>query len=259
MQTLFFLSALVATNLAVGWTWFCLRADRQRSLRNSYPDLLLLGVGVFLCWEPLLFARGLYFGLFYPEWGFIPAWICGYIAVALIFRVYKLRYWTRQAAKFFASKDLREKIFSCRRQLFVFFIGNLVFLSLCSFFFHDYARLAEVAVVAGQSVGESTDMLSPRGRTLNPVGEFTTRVTFPIAGGIIAIIALVFTWKRTSAMMRQTDNSYRQIHAEQFKNAVEHLGNEKQAIVLGGVHAMHDLARNNQAYRKQVFEVLCIP
>jgi hypothetical protein len=57
---------------------------------------------------------------------------------------------------------------------------------------------------------------------------------------------------------RQTENTQKQIAAEQFKNAVDHLGNEKQSVVLGGVHALHNLATTfPEQYGKQVFEVLC--
>ena len=45
--------------------------------------------------------------------------------------------------------------------------------------------------------------------------------------------------------------------AEHFKNAIEHLGSEQQPIVLGGVHALHNLAVKNQEYRQPVFEILC--
>jgi len=56
----------------------------------------------------------------------------------------------------------------------------------------------------------------------------------------------------------QAENTGKQIAAEQFKNAVDHLGNEKQAVVLGGVHALHNLATTfPKQYSKQVFEVLC--
>ena len=57
---------------------------------------------------------------------------------------------------------------------------------------------------------------------------------------------------------QQADIARKQIAAEQFNQAIEHLGSEKQTVVLGGVHALHNLAMNfPDEYSKQVFEVLC--
>jgi len=57
---------------------------------------------------------------------------------------------------------------------------------------------------------------------------------------------------------RQAVNDQKKIAVEQFKNAIENLGNKNQAIVLGGVHALHNLAMTfPKEYSKQVLEVLC--
>jgi len=59
-------------------------------------------------------------------------------------------------------------------------------------------------------------------------------------------------------LKEQADSAKKQMAAEQFKNAIEHLGSEKQTVVLGGVHALHNLAMNYpKDYSLQVFEVLC--
>ena len=57
---------------------------------------------------------------------------------------------------------------------------------------------------------------------------------------------------------QQTESTKKQIAAEQFKNAIDHLGSKEQAVVLGGVHALHHLAMNfPEQYSQSVFEVLC--
>jgi len=59
-------------------------------------------------------------------------------------------------------------------------------------------------------------------------------------------------------LYQQAKNSRKQMAATQFKDAIQHLGDEKQAIVLGGVHALHKLATTfPKEYSKQVFDVLC--
>lgn len=128
----------------------------------------------------------------------------------------------------------------------------------------------------------------PRMRLLTTRGEFWSRIMFPLFGGFIAAMALFFTYQRTTAIMKQAinmekqllnnekqlevtqfqlrntektlENSRRQIIAEQFKNAINQLGNEKQAVVLGGIHTLHTIARNEgktEEYSKTVFELLC--
>jgi hypothetical protein len=42
-----------------------------------------------------------------------------------------------------------------------------------------------------------------------------------------------------------------------FKNAIEHLGNKEPAIILGGIYALHQIAKDNEEYSNQVFEILC--
>ena len=48
-----------------------------------------------------------------------------------------------------------------------------------------------------------------------------------------------------------------QVTAEQFNNAIHNLGNENQAVVLGGIHALNHLAMKHDEYRQQVFDILC--
>jgi len=52
----------------------------------------------------------------------------------------------------------------------------------------------------------------------------------------------------------QENIAKRQSTAEHFKNAIDHLGSEQQPVVLGGVHALHNLAvYDSDGYSQQVF------
>ncbi|MCL2622992.1 MAG: pentapeptide repeat-containing protein [Planctomycetaceae bacterium] len=84
-------------------------------------------------------------------------------------------------------------------------------------------------------------------------------IPFVSAFGMIAVVLIIYWQLRNQSqqMDQQADNTRKQIAAEQFKNAIEHLGSEKQTVVLGGVHALHNLAMTFEEYRKPVFEVLC--
>ncbi len=45
---------------------------------------------------------------------------------------------------------------------------------------------------------------------------------------------------------------------ERFKNAIEHLGNEKEPIILGGIAELHQIAKESKAeYAEVVFNILC--
>jgi len=75
-------------------------------------------------------------------------------------------------------------------------------------------------------------------------------------GGIV--LTLITVWALHNQLSSQASNARKQISAEQFKNAIEHLGSEKPTIVLGGVHALHNLAVSfPEEYSQAVFEVLC--
>ena len=158
----------------------------------------------------------------------------------------------------------------------------LCFIGIGGFFLNDYGRLANWTVLqsaqesspasdSGESDPAQPNNTSASRRTLNEVGEFSARIMFPFIGGVAIIVTLILNGLRTRDMMEQTkntmeqiknttktlENSQKQIRSEQFKNAIDHLGSDKQAIVLGGVHALNDLALSDEDYRKQVFEILC--
>ena len=83
-------------------------------------------------------------------------------------------------------------------------------------------------------------------------------------GSLASIFALVITVVLTKQLFLQSKqldeeakNSRKQMAAEQFKNAIDHLGNINEAVVLGGVYALHNLAENYKEYRQPVFEILC--
>jgi len=97
------------------------------------------------------------------------------------------------------------------------------------------------------------------------------KVLVTILGGLIVIWGLYLNYRRTKTLEVQTNNQAEQIKAfvkqneiaekgkvdERFKNAIEHLGHDKDAIVLGGIYALHRIAQEDKSYRKTVFDILC--
>lgn len=101
-------------------------------------------------------------------------------------------------------------------------------------------------------------------------GEFF-KVLVTILGGLLVLWDLYLNYKRTKILEVQTNNQADQIKAfvkqneiaekgkvdERFKNAIEHLGSEIDAIVLGGIYALHRIAQEDKTYRQTVFDILC--
>ena len=102
-------------------------------------------------------------------------------------------------------------------------------------------------------------------------GELVTRIILPIGGGLVAIAVAYSHYQRVKAMEKQNKNQAEQIKLlanqikvtekgqvdERFKNAIDQLGNEKEAVVLGAIHSLHNLAIDSPRYRKTVFDILC--
>ena len=98
--------------------------------------------------------------------------------------------------------------------------------------------------------------------------EVTSKIVIPVLAFFISLIILFRTWKQLDnqteliqnqkeQLEKQAVNTSKQMAAEQFKNAIEHLGSDKPAIVLGGIHALHDLAMIDTSYRKKILDILC--
>jgi len=87
--------------------------------------------------------------------------------------------------------------------------------------------------------------------------DYTTRIIFPIFVGIAASIGLYLTYKRTAAMEQQTSQTNREITTTAFKDAIDLLGHDKAAVVIGGIHALHKIARDDVEYAQTVADILC--
>ena len=87
-------------------------------------------------------------------------------------------------------------------------------------------------------------------------GEFAKFIA-TIVGGILIYYGLVLNAKRTKAVEEQNILTRNGQVNERFKNAIDHLGSKKPSIILGGIHAMHQIALFEPIYRPIVFNILC--
>lgn len=105
----------------------------------------------------------------------------------------------------------------------------------------------------------------------NRVGE-SIKLIMNIAAGIVIIIGLYATIIRAHATQQSVEkqgasikNQSHQIELtrksqtnEQFKNAIEHLGSDKEPIILGGIAELHQIAsEENSEFKEVVFNILC--
>ncbi|MDR0832631.1 MAG: pentapeptide repeat-containing protein [Candidatus Symbiothrix sp.] len=83
----------------------------------------------------------------------------------------------------------------------------------------------------------------------NPKGELF-KVFLTVAAGIVACIALYYTAKRVTAIEKSNVDT-------RFNNAIGHLGNDNPAVVLGGIHVLHQIAIEHENYRQIVHNLFC--
>ena len=84
-------------------------------------------------------------------------------------------------------------------------------------------------------------------------------------GGILVALQALMSYKRAKAMedtakaqadaVSKTEDGLRQ---ERLKNAIEHLGNEKDSVRLGGAYELFHLAEDNKDLRKTALDMLCL-
>jgi len=97
------------------------------------------------------------------------------------------------------------------------------------------------------------------------------KILLTVIGGLGILFGLYLNYKRTKssdkaielqslAISKQSDQlelSRKSQIDERFKNAVEHLGNDKEPIILGGVAVLHQIAiENPRDYSEVVFNIL---
>jgi len=91
------------------------------------------------------------------------------------------------------------------------------------------------------------------------------KLILSVIGGLCVIYGLYISNRRAKA----TDQSVKMQNAQielslksqiddRFKNAIEHLGNEKEPIILGGIAELHQISKeNSEKYSEVVFNILC--
>jgi uncharacterized protein YjbI with pentapeptide repeats len=114
--------------------------------------------------------------------------------------------------------------------------------------------------------------LFPIGSKADKSENFETIKFFTyLIGGILLIWQIILTNRRTKAAQKTADASFQSSLStlksieileqgqvqERFKNAIEQLGSEKEAVNLGAIYILHHVAKDSKYLRKSGFEILC--
>ena len=64
--------------------------------------------------------------------------------------------------------------------------------------------------------------------------------------------------RATEEQARANENTEQGLRQERLKNAIEHLGHERDSVRLGGAYELFHLAEDNKDLRKTAFDMLCL-
>ena len=92
---------------------------------------------------------------------------------------------------------------------------------------------------------------------LYPDYERLSAPLMAIAGGFLAGAVLLQTMRRADAAKKALDKKKESIVQKTFSDAITHLGHESESVILGGIHSLLDLAKENNDYRLRVLRILC--
>ena len=83
-------------------------------------------------------------------------------------------------------------------------------------------------------------------------------------GGVLIALQALMSYKRAKAMEDTAKahadavlNTEQGLRQERLKNAIEHLGHEKDSVRLGGAYELFHLAEDTQELRQTVLDILC--
>ncbi len=76
-------------------------------------------------------------------------------------------------------------------------------------------------------------------------------------GGVLVALQALMSYRRAKAMEDAVLNTEQGQRQERLKNAIEHLGNEKDSVRLGGAYELFHLAQDTPELCQTVLEILC--
>ena len=77
-------------------------------------------------------------------------------------------------------------------------------------------------------------------------------------GGILIALQALMSYKRAKAMEETVSHTEQGLRQERLKNAIEHLGHERDSVRLGGAYELFHLAEDSKDLRKTALDMLCL-
>ncbi len=85
-----------------------------------------------------------------------------------------------------------------------------------------------------------------------------SKVTYTsIGSGFIAIIAIYLFYQRLEKQQKQIDTQINQRVDDRFNSAIDLLGSSETSVRTGAIYALHELAIEEEKYRRQIAQILC--
>ena len=76
-------------------------------------------------------------------------------------------------------------------------------------------------------------------------------------GGVLIALQALMSYKRAKAMEDTVSNTEQGLRQERMKNAIEHLGHDKDSVRLGGAYELFHLAEDTPELRQTLLDILC--
>ncbi|VVH59737.1 hypothetical protein BAZOLSSOX_1931 [uncultured Gammaproteobacteria bacterium] len=85
-----------------------------------------------------------------------------------------------------------------------------------------------------------------------------SKITYTSIGkGFIAIIAIYLFYQRLEKQQKQIDIQINQRVDDRFNSAIDLLGSSETSARTGAIYALHELAIEEEKYRRQIAQILC--
>ena len=76
-------------------------------------------------------------------------------------------------------------------------------------------------------------------------------------GGVLIALQALMSYRRAKALEDTVRNAEQGQRQERLKNAIEHLGHEKDSVRLGGAYELFHLAEETKEWRQTILDILC--
>ena len=76
-------------------------------------------------------------------------------------------------------------------------------------------------------------------------------------GGVLLALQAMMSYRRAKALEDTVRNAEQGQRQERLKNAIEHLGHEKDSVRLGGAYELFHLAEETKEWRQTILDILC--